>query len=273
MISQPLIIITNDDGINSGGLRVAAEAVRQLGNVLIVAPKSQQTGMGRSFPRTKNQGVIELHRGSLGNETITYYAVEGSPAQAVAHGILEIASRRPNLCISGINNGENLGGTNLISGTLGAALEASSFGIPALAVSIGPENQTLFKAPYRIEDWITPLGIIRRLAGAVLRNGLPAQVSVLNINIPGSAKPDTPIRITRQSRYAHYVCAAPGPRDLSKPMRLPVVEQLDIDNLEPDSDLYAFFVDKAISITPMAGDLTVCNENGKPIDLFLEDSL
>lgn len=270
-MSRPLIIVTNDDGIDSCGLRVAAEAASLLGDVLIVAPKTQQTGMGRSFPRAESQGAIELRHGPLGKEVVPYYAVDGSPAQAVAHGVLEIASRRPDLCISGINNGENLGGTNLISGTLGAALEASSFGIPALAVSIGPENQTLFKAPYRKEDWATPLGIVCRLADAVLRNGLPAQVSVLNINIPGSAEAETPIRITAQSRHAHYVCASPGPRDLSKPLRLPVVEQLDIDNLEPDSDLYAFFVDKVISITPMTGDLTVRNENGTPIDFILED--
>src|SRR5687767_5053145 len=134
---RPLILVTNDDGVDAPGLRAAAEAVLDMGDVLIVAPKTRQTAMGRSFPHSDLQGIIELRGGPLGNGNIAYYAVNGSPAQAVAHGVLEISPRLPTLCITGINNGENLGATNLVSGTIGAALEAAAFGIPALAVSVG----------------------------------------------------------------------------------------------------------------------------------------
>lgn len=267
-MTRPLILVTNDDGIYSGGLRAAAEVARSLGDVLIVAPGTQQTGMGRSFPRSENQGVIEVRQGALGGGTIPYYAVSGSPAQAVAHGVLEIASQRPALCISGINDGENLGGTNLISGTVGAALEATGFGIPALAVSLGPEDPDLFAKPYREADWRVAAGVIRQFAATVLDDGLPPQVALLNINVPSSAVPETPIRITRQSRQSHYGCTSPGLRDLSKPFRLPVAELIDFATLEPDSDLYAFFVDRVISVTPMAGDLTVRDAGGAPLNIF-----
>ena len=267
-MTRPLILITNDDGIHSRGLRAAAEAAHSLGNVLIVAPSIQQTGMGRSFPRTERQGIIEVCQGSLCDQTVPYYAVSGSPAQAVAHGVLEIALRRPSLCISGINNGENLGGTNLISGTVGAAIEATGFGIPALAVSLGPEAPDLFEKPYCEKDWRIAAGIIRQFAARILHNGLPPQVSFLNINIPLSTTANTPVRITRQSRQSHYVCATPGPRDLSKPFRLPVAESIDFATLEQDSDLYAFFVDGIVSVTPMSGDLTVCDAGGAPLNIL-----
>jgi 5'-nucleotidase len=267
-MTRPLILVTNDDGIRSGGLRAAAEAARTLGDVLIVAPEKLQTGMGRSFPRTEREGIIEVLQGQLSDETVPYYAVSGSPAQAVAHGVLEIALRRSALCISGINDGENLGGTNLISGTVGAALEATSFGIPALAVSLGPEDPDLFAEPYREADWQTVSGIIRQFAAMILKDGLPSQVSLLNINIPSSATPQTPIRVTSQSRQSHYVCAKPRPRDLSKPFRLPVAESIDFATLEPDSDLYAFFVDRVVSVTPMSGDLTVRDAGGAPLNIL-----
>lgn len=264
-MTRPLILITNDDGIHSGGLRAAAEAVYSLGDVLIVAPSTQQTGMGRSFPRSDSQGIIEVRQGPLGEGIVPYYAVNGSPAQAVAHGVLEIASRQPSLCISGINDGENLGGTNLISGTIGAALEAMGFGIPALAVSLGPENPEFFSGAYRASDWGIASSVIQRFAALVLRGGLPRQIALLNINIPHSATPETSIRITRQSRQSHYVCVSPGPRDLSKPLRLPVAEQIDYSTLEPDSDLFAFVVERTISVTPMTADLTARSPGELPV--------
>lgn len=263
----PLILVTNDDGIGSVGLRAAAEAAHSLGEVLIVAPMSPQTGMGRAFPRSDGQGVIAVRPGPLGSEVVPYYAVAGSPAQAVAHAVLEIASRRPALCISGINDGENLGGTSLVSGTIGAASEANGFGIPALAVSIGPEDPIRFGAPYRTEDWSVAAGIIRQFAAQVLDPGLPAGVSLLNINIPSSARRDTEVRTTAQSRQNHYVCSHPGPRDFSQPCRLPVVPRIRFATLEPDSDLHAFFVDRVISVTPMGCDLTIRDANGAPKDV------
>jgi 5'-nucleotidase len=228
--------------------------------------------MGRSFPRYERQGIIEVLQRRLGRGTGKYYSVSGSPAQAVVHGILEIATRRPSLCISGINNGENLGGTNLISGTVGAALEANSYGIPALAVSLGPENPNLFGKRYHAPDWQVPTAVIRHLSAGVLRGGLPFPVMLLNVNIPASATCETSLRVTRQSRLNPYVCVSPKPRDFAKPFQLAVIEQVDYATLEPDSDLYAFFIDRVISVTPMGGDLTVCDASGAPVDVLAKTS-
>ena len=164
--------------------------------------------------------------------------VHGSPAQAVAHAVLEISSRRPALCISGINDGENLGATNLISGTVGGAAEAAGFGIPSLAVSIGPEGHPMFGQPfgqpYCQENWSVAAAVIRRFASLALRGGLPPRVDFLNINIPWTATGETEIRTTSQSRQNHYVCTKPGLRDFSTPLRLPVTEQIDVSRLELD---------------------------------------
>lgn len=131
---KPLILITNDDGVYSPGL-IAAEAVQYLGDLLIVAPRFQQTSMGRSFPKSDDVGVIEKMRVMVNGAEIDAYGVHGSPAHAVSHGILELAYKKPDLCISGINYGENLGLSLTCSGTIGAALEADSYEIPSIAVS------------------------------------------------------------------------------------------------------------------------------------------
>jgi 5'-nucleotidase len=269
---RPLILITNDDGVDSPGLRAAAEAASTIGEVVLVAPKLPQTAMGRSFPRTEDQGIIETQVKGLGHSTTHYHAVSGSPAQAVAHAVLEVCSRRPTLCVSGINNGENLGATNLISGTVGAAIEAAGFGIPSLAVSLGPEDSVLFAKPYCIEEWEVPITVVRRIICSTLRRGLPPRVEFLNVNIPRSATLETEIRITAQSRLNHYICAKPEPRNFSQPTRLPITELIDFGTVEPDSDLHAFCVDRVISVTPMACDMTVRDHEGRAVAIHVDSN-
>ena len=131
MKNRPLILVTNDDGIHSPGLYAAAQAAAKIGDVLIAAPHTQQTGMGRSFPRCPDDGIIEeidvqermreeFWYEEMYDGEIRAYAVHGSPARAVAHGVLELADRKPDLCVSGINYGENLGTCLTCSGTMGA---------------------------------------------------------------------------------------------------------------------------------------------------------
>lgn len=251
-----LVLVTNDDGYLSTGLRAAAEAVLPLADVVIAAPEIQQTAMGRSFPRGEVQGIITARSEIIDNHAAVAYSIHGSPAQTVAHALLELVPRRPVLCVCGINDGENLGGTGLISGTIGAALEAAAFGIPAIAVSVGPERPDQFKSKYRRYDWAVADAVISRFVHLALRSQLPCYTQILNINIPWSATTSTEIRYTRQSRQPHYLCAFAGRRDHSMPFRLPVVQAIDWNSLETNSDLYAFFVDGVISVTPMVSDLT-----------------
>ncbi len=135
MNHKPLILVTNDDGISSKGLRAAAEACAPLGEVLICAPTLQQSGTGRSMPIT-SEGRIFPQDLLIDDGLVQGYAIEGTPAQVVQHGLFEIAQRPVDLVVSGINYGENLGEGITVSGTIGAALESASFKLPSLAVSL-----------------------------------------------------------------------------------------------------------------------------------------
>src|SRR5512139_2678376 len=134
------ILLTNDDGIRSPGLWAAASELSKIGYVTVAAPREQSSGMGRSLPSTSD-GIIRKEQVQVNGQKWDVYAVGGSPAQAVLHGILEIVPHKPDLIVSGINYGENVGLGITISGTVGAAMEASAMGYPALAVSLETETQ------------------------------------------------------------------------------------------------------------------------------------
>lgn len=254
---KPLILITNDDGINSPGLQAAAEAVKTIGEILVVAPHIQQTGMSRSFPKNNDIGIIEKIHMKIDKGINPFFAVHGSPAQAVAHGILEIAPRLPDLCISGVNYGENVGGTIFISGTVGATMEASSYGIPSLAISIGAKSSELYKHPFCIKDWYVIMHFVRKFTSIILKYGLPQNVALWNINIPLDASENTEIRVTCQSRQNYYICSKPEKRKFKNSLNLPIKVDIDYSTLEIDSDIYAINVDNVISVTPVGKDLSV----------------
>jgi len=121
------ILLTNDDSINSPGLWAAAEALAPLGFVHVVAPRVQQTSMGRALPR-ESDGIVEARAMTVNGKEWQVYAVGGSPAQAFLHGYYEVLGFKPDLVVSGINYGENVASGITISGTVGAALEAATLG-------------------------------------------------------------------------------------------------------------------------------------------------
>ncbi len=255
---QPLILIVNDDGIFSPGLKAAAEAVADLGELLIAAPRYQQTSMGRALPTGPDVGKIEAVALSLNGEQRTAYAVYGSPAQAVQHAVLELAPRKPALCISGINYGENLGYGITISGTVGAALEAGAMRIPGLAVSVETDMSVHHSSEYGEVDWRTAAYFTRYCAERILRNSLPPEVVALNVNVPATATSQTPIRATIQSRISYYVPhPGNGARDFSQGARLGYrANQEGWTGLEPDSDIRAFLNERVVSVTPLGWELT-----------------
>ena len=104
----PLILLTNDDGIDSPGLWAAAHALDSVGEVVVAAPRQQYSGAGRSLP-SSSDGVIETRSIHFNGKDWKAYAMGGSPAQVVLHGILEILPRLPDLVVVGINFGENIG--------------------------------------------------------------------------------------------------------------------------------------------------------------------
>ncbi len=261
---KPLILITNDDGILSPGLRAAIAAVRHLGEIFVVAPRYQQTSMSRSFPKSDDIGIIEQI--SLEADGVNYlgYGVHGSPAQAVSHAVLELTPRRPDLCVCGINYGENLGTGLLRSGTIGAALQASTYGIPALATSLEASIEMQHSSEYHQLDWKTAMYFTGYFANLILSEGLPKSIGVLNVNVPATATPETPIRKTRQSMQDYFVFKKPGNRDYSKNFWLQTEMKIDRGSLQPDSDIKAFVIDRVVSVTPLTQDLTARLDWGKP---------
>lgn len=253
-MTRPLILLTNDDGIMSPGLAAAAEAVRDLAELLIIAPATQQTGMGRATPAIAGGAITEeiVHGGG----ELPAYAVAGSPAQAVIYGVIVLAPRRPNLVISGINYGENPGTCVTASGTVGAALQAADMGIPGLALSL--ETPKAYHREYGSEiDWRAAMHQTRYFTQALLGKQLPFDVDVLKIDVPEDATPETSWRLTRLSRqpyyYEHQINEQPIDEAL---VRLDYSVQIDWDRLEKDSDIYAFARDRVVSVTPLSLDLT-----------------
>ncbi|MFZ4815910.1 MAG: 5'/3'-nucleotidase SurE [Phototrophicaceae bacterium] len=247
---RPLILFTNDDGILSPGLWTVAEAFADMADILIVAPINQQSGTGRSLP-SSSTGAIVPQEGKL----LPAFAVDGTPAQAVQHGIMEIATRRPDLVISGINYGENTGNGVTISGTVGASLEAASFGIPSIAVSQQTDhNQHLSYS--KLVDFTVAAQFTRRFAEWMLGSRLPSDVDLLKLDVPMGATLDTEWRMTRLSKKRVYWPTVPDRTTSYSPQTLGYTMTLDARDAEPDSDVYAVFVDKVISLTPISLDMT-----------------
>lgn len=254
MNEKPQILLTNDDGIGSRGLWAAAEALAALGYVTVCAPREQYSGAGRSMPH-RSDGVLSEEEVSIHGLTWKVYAVGGSPAQAVQHGILELMPSRPDLVVAGVNHGENLTVSVTISGTVGAALEGAAFGVPAMAVSLEMPQHYAFTNPEDI-DFTAARHFTAFFAGMLLRGEAPQDVDLFKLDIPSDATPATPWRITRLSRAKYYVPVSPGRERLSDSAPVGYEISLRPEELESDSDVYAVRVAREVSLTPMSLDLT-----------------
>ena len=253
--AAPLILFTNDDGIGSPGLWAAVNAFRGLGQLLVAAPREQQSGMGRSMPHA-SAGSIFAYEPPIDCADCRAYAIDGAPAQAVQHALLEMAERPPALLISGINYGENTGNGVTISGTVGAALEAASLGIAAIAVSLQTPTDLHLSHSNEV-DFSAAAAFTRRLGAWLLDGGaLPADVDLLKVDLPWGATVDTDWRMTRLSRRRTYIPKRPRRQKLSDPARLGYRYIGEEATVEPGSDVDALLNEQVISVTPMSLDMT-----------------
>ncbi|MBZ0276278.1 MAG: 5'/3'-nucleotidase SurE [Anaerolineae bacterium] len=252
---RPLILFTNDDGIESPGLWAVAEAFADLGEILVVAPREQQSGMGRSMP-VQSEGRIYRREISIEGHGHRAFAVDGTPAQAVQHGVIELADRLPSLVVSGINYGENTGNGVTISGTVGAALEAASLGIPALAVS--QQTPKDLHLSYSDEVDFDAAAHFARLFGQYLldHRHLPDDVDVLKVDVPWGATTETEWRTTRLSRRRVYWPTRPERILLEDAGRIGYEYKTDPSKAEPDSDVYTVMHAGKVSVTPISLDMT-----------------
>ena len=254
------ILLTNDDGIDSPGLWAAAQALSALGFVHVVAPREQSSGAGRSLP-VSSDGVIRQQEMRVDGQAWKVYAVGGTPAQAVLHAVLEILPGvnglpgKPDLVVSGINYGENVGSGVTISGTVGAALEAAGLGIPSLAVSLETDPKHHYTLSEEV-DFSTAAFFTAYFGRLMLQNRFPPDVDVLKVDIPCDATPDTHWESTRLSRAAYFEATRPERSSWEIPARIGYRQVVSLHDDAPDSDAYALRVRRIVSVTPISLDMT-----------------
>jgi 5'-nucleotidase len=248
------ILLTNDDGIHSPGLWSAAEALSDLGYVTVAAPRDQSSGAGRSLPMSSD-GIIRPEMMRVRGKEWTVYAIGGTPAQAVLHGILDIMPKKPDLVVSGINYGENVATGVTISGTVGAAMEAASQGIPALASSL--ETNPKDHLSYSTEiDFSTAAYYTAFFARQLLEKQFPLDVDYLKIDVPCDATPQTGWQVTRLARQRYYIPVAAKRKSWDERGPVNYQEGAVLKDQPSDSDVYVLRVKRQVSVTPLSLDFT-----------------
>jgi len=171
MNKRPLILITNDDGITSPGIKALVEVMKELGDVAIVAPDKPQSGMGHAI--TINS-TLRINKSAI-YDVEHEYSCSGTPVDCVKIAVNKILHRKPHLCVSGINHGSNVSISVIYSGTMSAAVEGAIESIPSIGFSL---------CDWRIDaDFSASKLIVRSIAENVLKNKMP-EGSCLNVNIP-----------------------------------------------------------------------------------------
>ena len=184
-IPEPNILVTNDDGINSPGILALVEALASIGRVHVVAPLYEMSAMGHAITLSDPLKVVDVQR----QDSFFGYGIQGTPADCVKLAVNSDLVPRPDMVVSGINQGANLGVDIIYSGTVSAAYEGTLLGIPSLAVSL---------ASFKFKDFEPAAEIARRIAIQILNRDLP-QGTLLNLNIPpGPLAELKGQRITRQ---------------------------------------------------------------------------
>jgi 5'-nucleotidase len=248
------ILLTNDDGIRSPGLWAAAGALSELGYVHVVAPRDQFSGAGRSLPSTSD-GIITPQQMQINGKLWTVYSVGGTPAQAILHAICEILPERPDLVVSGINYGENLGVGITVSGTVGAAMEGAGNGIPSLAVSLETDQKDHLSYSTEI-DFSTAAHFTKVFGRMMLQKRLPADVDLLKVDVPCDATRETPWEITRLSKQIYFEPVRPKRSSWNQPETVGYRRIEELSSQGMDTDVYALRVKRVVAVTPLSLDLT-----------------
>lgn len=234
-MKKPHILLTNDDGIQAAGLLALAEEISGFATVSIVAPSREQSGAAQSL--TLRQPII-CHK--VGERQ---WAVDGTPADCVIVALHKLLDEKPDLVISGINHGANLGENIYYSGTVGAAREAALHKVPALAMSLCSKSaKVTFEGAARIA---------RSAAELILKEGLPEEV-LLSINVPDPWSGG--VKFTRQSKKITRTQLSEGKDPRGRSYYWLFEQKIDKD-VAPDSDYAAIFAG-AVSITPLHLDPT-----------------
>jgi 5'-nucleotidase len=190
---MPTILVTNDDGISSPGIKILSKTLKSIGDVYVVAPETEQSAVAHA---------LTLHRPlrfkKVGSKT---YYVNGTPTDCVIIGVNKILPHRPDIIVSGINNGANLGDDISYSGTVAAAIEGTFLGVPSIAVSSVRDSQNNNNSRKDALKFQVAANFARDIALKVINRGLPEN-TLLNVNVPNCAKING-VRITKQGKLVY----------------------------------------------------------------------
>lgn len=180
---MPKILLINDDGIHSPGIFILKRELEALGETFVVAPEAERSGIGKAL----SSSLVKVRRISLADGSEAY-AISGTPADAFMLARYKILGENPDLLVSGINLGPNLGIDDFFtSGTLGAAIEAAIHGVPAIAVSYCIERFVERQNKASLADMKVlelTAKIAAKTADYVLRHGMPFDIDIISINVP-----------------------------------------------------------------------------------------
>jgi 5'-nucleotidase len=243
---RPLILVTNDDGITAPGITALVEVMKELGDVVVVAPDKPQSGMGHAI--TINS-TLRIHKVKIYN-ALEEYSCTGTPVDCVKIAVNKILPRKPDLCVSGINHGSNMSINVIYSGTMSAAVEGAIEGIPSIGFSLCDHSIDA--------DFTASKVFVKKITENVLMHGLPEGVC-LNVNIPPLALDEIKgIRVCRQGK-ANWVEELDERKDPSGKSYFWLTGKFV--NFEPghnETDVWALD-HNYISVVPVQFDMTAHN--------------
>ena len=262
------ILISNDDGVFAPGILAAKQAVEDLGNAFVVAPDINNSSVGRKLTLFKHLKInsCKLDDGSKA------YSISGSPADCVVVGANYVMDEKPDLVICGINQGVNISCDITSSGTVCAALEAVSLGIPAIAVSLFIDPKTAYKQDENGEwyidyDFTLAKKVLHDLVLKIKNEGFPEGIDLFNLNVPSNYEsPD--VKVTHLSPKMLQKQVIDNTNDEKKEIfnysldknqpsddLIMIISDL-VKEYDEDSDGYALFIEKRPSLTPLKADMT-----------------
>lgn len=242
---KPVILVTNDDGITAPGIRALVESVKSLGEIVIVAPDSPQSGTGHAITIAKplRMDKVDIFK------SIPAYQCSGTPVDCVKLAVNKVLHRKPDLCVSGVNHGSNSSINVIYSGTMSAAMEGAIEGIPSVGFSYCNFSHEADMEP--LKKYIT------EIASHVLKNGLPPG-SLLNVNFPDiTEQPIKGIRICRQA-VAKWEEKFDERIDPNKRKYYWLTGKFALNDYGEDTDEWAL-KNQYVSVVPVQFDLTAYN--------------
>lgn len=264
---MPHILVTNDDGVHSPGLLALAQALRTVGDVTVIAPDSNRSAIGRGITI---HNPLHLDEVTLADGSPAF-TTDGTPVDCVRFATTSVLSRPPDVVVSGINLGVNLGDDVTYSGTVAAALEGMLLGWPSIAVSAQATDQQAMQWDGQAYDFRVAAAFAARLVPVALAQGFPQRV-ILNVNVPGRAPGDiSEAWVTRLGRRVYrdelrLISEEDGRR------RYRIYGPVAGHQQEQGTD-FAAIEAGAVSVTPMHFDLTDMDGMNRIEALALADLL